>query len=239
MGRLPRWVSDQLSRFPDPAIAPPGEELLAVGSALTPGIVLAGYCRGLFPMPLEHPLHGQPGRRATEPVFGWWSPNPRAVLPLDLFHASRSLRRSMGRFAYSVDEAFADVVLGCADPSRPHGWIDDAMVDLYLRLHVLGFAHSVEVWEPGAAEPAGGVFGVEIGGFFAAESMFHRSTDASKAALAHLVSLLAGRGTDGVLDVQWLTGHLSSLGAVSVPRQHYLTLLGPALELDPVFSRSR
>lgn len=211
-----------------------------MGRSLDPALVLEGYCRGLFPMP----LHGQPtGRRRaaehrSEPTVGWWSPNPRGILPSQSLRISRSLRRSSGGFRYTVDEAFEDVVIGCADPCRPHGWIDDAMLDLYLRLNELGFAHSVEVWLPGDKTLAGGLFGVEIGGLFAAESMFHRCTDASKAAVAYLVSALAARGSDHLLDVQWPTPHLTSLGAVSVSRRHYLELLEAALELDPALSRS-
>lgn len=219
-----------------------------MGASLDPAMVLEAYRRGLFPMPL--PDRHARSRRAIRPrtaprpgwwspSVGWWSPNPRGILPPGRFHLSRSLRRSMGRFNYSVDQAFADVVIGCADPTRPRGWIDDAMLDLYLKLHELGFAHSVEVWRPGETVLAGGLFGVEIGGLFAAESMFYRCTDASKAAVAYLVSALAARGTDGLLDIQWLTPHLTSLGAESVSRQRYLELLGEALELEPRLSRSR
>lgn len=227
--------------FPDPVDAPADQELLAVGRSLESTAVLEGYCRGLFPMPLPDQRAGWPRRRAAErsdePTVGWWSPNPRGVLRLDRLHISRSLRRSMRGFNYSVDDAFAEVVRGCADPTRPHAWIDDAMLDLYLRLHQLGFAHSVEVWRPDDPTLAGGLFGVEIGGLFAAESMFHRRTDASKAAVAHLVSNLVADGADRLVDVQWLTPHLASLGAVSVSRPRYLELLGDALELEPRFVR--
>src|SRR5262249_11211388 len=154
----------------------------------------------------------------------WWSPDPRAILPLDGFHESRSLRRvrRRRRFAVTRDVAFADVMRGCA---TAHGatWITPAMFVAYVRLHEMGWAHSVEVWRDGAL--AGGVYGVAVGGLFAAESMFHRATDASKVALAELVEHLARRAF-ALLDVQLLTPHLASLGAVEVSRDAYLGRLG-------------
>jgi leucyl/phenylalanyl-tRNA--protein transferase len=174
-------------------------------------------------------------------VLGWWSPDPRGILPLDGLVVHRSLARSARRYDVTVDQAFPDVIAGCADPSRPSGWIDDAFVAAYTRLHRAGWAHSVEVWtkadETGARELVGGLYGVAIGGLFAGESMFHRRTDASKVALVHLVERLrAGGGT--LLDVQWRTPHLASLGVVSVPRAEYLDRLAdavarPQLALDP------
>ena len=190
---------------------------MAIGGDLEPGTLLAAYRSALFPMPVD--------RRGR---IGWWSPDPRAVIPVDSFHVSRSLRRSMRRFEVSVDERFEDVMRGCADPRRPHGWITDDFVRAYVRLHELGWAHSVEVWEEGAL--VGGVYGVSIGAFFAGESMFHHATDASKAALAHLVALLASQ-RGALFDVQWLTPHLASLGAVEIPRSEYLDLLRRALPM--------
>lgn len=177
--------------------------------------MLAAYRRGLFPM--------RAGRRGA---LGWWSPDPRGVIPLADWHVSRSLRRSRRKLTVTVDRAFRDVMLACADPSRPDGWIDDSFVDAYSALYELGWAHSIEVWRGdanGDDELVGGVYGVAIGGLFAGESMFHRATDASKVALAELVDRLVGGG--GVLfDVQWCTPHLASLGAVEVPRTRYLAL---------------
>jgi leucyl/phenylalanyl-tRNA--protein transferase len=181
---------------------------VAIGGDLEPGTLLAAYRSGLFPMPL--------GRRGR---IGWWSPDPRAVLPVDGMHVSRSLRRSLPRFELRVDTAFEDVVRACADPSRPHGWITEDIVRAYRRLHELGWAHSVETWVDG--ELVGGVYGVRIGAFFAGESMFHRVTDASKAALYGLVRLLAD-APDALLDVQWSTPHLASLGVVELDRREYL-----------------
>ena len=147
--------------------------------------------------------------------MAWWSPDPRGVLPLDGSAASRSLRRSTRRYEVRVDTAFADVVDACADPGRPGGWITDDIRAAYVSLHELGWAHSVEAWDDDGL--AGGLYGVAIGGLFAGESMFHRRTDASKVALVGLVELLTADGdARRLLDVQWATTHLASLGAVEV-----------------------
>jgi leucyl/phenylalanyl-tRNA--protein transferase len=218
----PRWA------FP-PVDAADEDGLVGVGADLEPGTILAAYRRGLFPMPL--------GGRG--PV-GWWSPDPRAVIPLDGMHVSRSLRRSMRRFEIRIDTAFDEVIDACSDPRRPHGWISPDIRAAYRRLHDLGWVHSVETWtvdEP--SELAGGLYGVAIGGLFAGESMFHRRTDASKAALAGLVPLLREGGAPGrVLDVQWMTPHLASLGAVDVPRDEYVRRVAAAVDLPlpPAFA---
>lgn len=173
-------------------------------------------------------------------TVAWWSPDPRGIVPLDGLKISRSLRRSCARFEVRVDTAFDEVIDACADPSRPHGWIDGSIMAAYRRLHRLGWAHSVETWTP-EGELAGGLYGIAIGGLFAGESMFHRATDASKVALVGLVERLGERGTAGrLLDVQWTTDHLVSLGAVDVPRDRYLALLPEALArpLPPAFGGS-
>lgn len=200
--------------------------IVAVGADLEPGTLLAAYRSGLFPMRL-----GRGG-----PV-AWWSPDPRGVLPLDGLQVSRSLRRSLRRFEVRIDTAFDRVVAACADPSRPHGWIDAEFASAYGRLHRLGWAHSVEVYDADGTL-AGGLYGVGVGGLFAGESMFHRATDASKVALVHLVDVLRDAG-GAVLDVQWTTPHLASLGAVDVPRREYLARLAAALgrPKPPAFSR--
>ena len=196
-------------------------EVAGVGADLEPGTLLAAYRRGLFPMRLQR---GGP--------VAWWSPDPRGVLPLDRLHVSRSLARSRRRFVVTVDTAFEAVVRACADPARPHGWIDETFVEAYGRLHRLGWAHSVEVWERGAGgQLAGGLYGLAIGGMFAAESKFHRVTDASKVALVALVELLREDGAGRLLDVQWATPHLASLGVVDVSRERYGQLLEAALRL--------
>lgn len=220
MGPLPVCDWD----FPDPAAAPPGEEILAVGADLAPATLLAAYSRGLFPMDV-----GQDG------PLGWWSPDPRGVLPLDGLRVSRSLRASTRRFDVTIDQAFDDVMAGCAEQRRSHGWITEAFRDAYSHMHRLGFAHSVEVWREGML--MGGLYGVEIGGLFAGESMFHRARDASKVALVALVDALSdGAVTGRLLDVQWSTPHLQSLGVIAVPRSEYLRRLAVAIELPPRLS---
>jgi leucyl/phenylalanyl-tRNA--protein transferase len=149
------------------------------------------------------------------------------VLPLDGLKVSRSLRRSCAHFEVRVDEAFDRVIDACADPRRPHGWIDAGISEAYRRLNRLGWAHSVEAWTP-EGELVGGLYGVAIGGLFAGESMFHRRTDASKVALVGLVDRLREGGAT-LLDVQWTTDHLVSLGAVDIPRALYLDLLAEAI----------
>lgn len=197
----------------------PREDLVGVGADLEPGTLLTAYRNGLFPMGLGRGGHGP---------MGWWSPDPRGVLPLDGLRVSRSLRRSRGRFEIRVDTAFEEVVAGCADPSRSGRWITGSIARAYRRLHELGWAHSVEAWRDGRL--AGGLYGVAVGGLFAGESMFHRETDASKVALLGLVELVAADGDDRrLLDVQWRTPHLGSLGVVEVSRIEYFALLRIAL----------
>ncbi len=210
------------SRFSfDLSRAAPGEDLIGIGADLEPGTLLAGYRCGVFAMGL--------GRHGRGPL-GWWSPDPRGILPLDGLRVSKSLRRSLRRFEIRVDSAFTDVLDACADPGRTGRWITPRMRQAYCRLFGLGWAHSVESWRDG--ELVGGLYGVAVGGLFAGESMFHRETDASKAALVALVGLLgAGREERRLLDVQWCTDHLASLGAVSVPREAYLRRLDAALTL--------
>jgi leucyl/phenylalanyl-tRNA--protein transferase len=188
--------------------------VVALGADLEPGTLLAAYRGGLFPMPLD-------GLDA----MAWWSPDPRGILPLERLRVTNSLRRARRGFDLRIDTAFEAVIRACADPSRPGSWIDAAMIDAYLALHDLGWAHSVEAWTP-SGELAGGLYGVAVGGLFAGESMFHRARDASKVALIGLADALA---SDALLDVQWLTPHLESLGAIAVPREDYLERLREAL----------
>jgi leucyl/phenylalanyl-tRNA--protein transferase len=204
--------------FPDPR--DDEDDLVGVGADLSPGTLLAAYRRGIFPMP-EH---------GVRPPMHWFSPVHRGIVPLDGLVVSRSLRRSCRDFEIRVDTAFAEVVAGCADPARDAGWITRDIAAAYAELHRLGWAHSVEAWRDG--ELAGGLYGVGIGGLFAGESMFHTARDASKVALVGLVELMTADGVEGrLLDVQWLTPHLATLGAVEVPRSAYLRLLARALRL--------
>jgi leucyl/phenylalanyl-tRNA---protein transferase len=189
-------------------------------SELSPDLLIAGYVNGIFPMP---------GERGE---LDWYAPGRRAVLPLDGLHVSRSLRRVLPRFDVTVDEAFGDVIGGCSD--RGDGdWIDDTILTAYTELHRLGWAHSVEVWTREPRTLAGGLYGVAIGGLFAAESKFHVVRDASKVAVVALVELLrAGSAAgDRLLDAQWLTPHLASLGFVEISRSEYHARLDRALAL--------
>jgi leucyl/phenylalanyl-tRNA---protein transferase len=197
------------------------DDLVGVGLDLEPGTLVSAYAAGMFPMR----LHGRRG------PLGWWSPDPRGVLPLDGLRVTRSLRMSCRRFDVTVDTDFAGVVEGCADRRRPGGWIGRDIRAAYGELARIGVAHSVEVRDPSDGRLVGGLYGVSLGGLFAGESMFHRRRDASKVALVHLVGLLRADGVDGrLLDVQWNTAHLATLGAVDVPREQYLRLLAVALE---------
>ncbi len=187
---------------------------VAVGGDLEAATLLGAYRNGLFPMPV--------GRRGR---IGWWSPDPRGVLPVEGVHRSRSLARSMRSFELRIDTSFREVVVACGDPRRPHGWITPEIVDAYSTLHEMGWAHSIEVWRD--EELVGGLYGVQIGAFFAGESMYHRATDASKAAVVWLAELMRPAPA-ALIDVQWSTPHLESLGVVEIARRDYLTLLSSA-----------
>jgi leucyl/phenylalanyl-tRNA--protein transferase len=190
--------------------------IVGFGADLEPGTLLEAYRRGIFPMHVDH------GR-----LLGWWSPDPRGVIPLDGLRVSRSLRQSCKRYEIRVDTSFEAVIAACADRRRSGGWINRDMRKAYERMHRMGWAHSVEAWTP-AGELVGGLYGIGIGGLFAGESMFHRERDASKVALVGLVERLRERG-GCLLDVQWTTPHLASLGAVDIPRARYLELVADAV----------
>ena len=197
-----------------------GEDLVGAGADLEPATILAAYRAGAFPMGL--------GRHGAGPM-GWWSPDPRGVLRPEDLRVSRSLRRSCARLQVTVDTAFDAVVRGCADPDREGRWITRPVTRAYTRLHALGWAHSVEVWS--GDQLVGGLYGIAIGGLFAGESMFPRVTDASKVALVALRELITADGDPRrIIDVQWVTPHLASLGVREVPRAAYLGLLREALE---------
>jgi leucyl/phenylalanyl-tRNA---protein transferase len=232
-------VEPPASRFAFGAVdtVPSGEEIVGLGADLEPGTILAAYRNGIFPMPVS--------RRGP---IGWWSPDPRGVLEPDDLRVSRSLRTACRRFEIRVDTAYDEVIRACADPRRPGGWIRRDVIKAYARLYELGWVHSVEAWsmDPAGNERlAGGLYGVAVGGLFAGESMFHRERDASKAALVALVDMLrAARTRDHalyrasdqpaprrLLDVQWATHHLVSLGATEVTRPDYLVRLREALTL--------
>ena len=192
------------------------------GPSLTADLLLQAYQVGVFPM--------SEGR--DDPEVFWVDPRMRGVIPLDQFRISRSLARTLRRerFSITVDQAFEDVVCGCAD--RDETWINDTIFDLYCQLYQAGFAHSVEVWEN--ERLVGGVYGVTIGAAFFGESMFSKATDASKVALAYLVDRLRLGGYQ-LFDTQFITPHLTSLGAVEIPRDHYRAMLVEALSLVASF----
>lgn len=200
--------------FPDPSTAGP-DDVVAVGADLEPGTILSAYRRGMFPM-----------RLAGGPL-AWWSPLHRGILPVDGVRVTRSLRRSIRRFDVTFDGAFGDVIAACADPKRAHGWIDDDIRHAYTKLHELGWAHSVEAWDE-AGKLAGGLYGVAVGGAFFGESMFHQARDASKVALVAFVERFSLAGGE-LVDVQWATEHLASLGAIEIHRGEYLTRLAAAV----------
>jgi len=212
----PQAVGGTRWRFPAPAEMPESD-LVTIGGDLEPSTLIHAYRQGIFPMEVT----GMPG------VIGWWSPDPRGVVPLDAMRVTRSLRQSARRFDVKVDTSFGRVIRACADPSREDGWITAEFVAAYERLHDLGWAHSVEVFDRNA-QLAGGLYGVRIGGLFAGESMFHHQRDASKVALMALVDLMRTSGMT-LLDVQWRTEHLASLGAIAISREEYLARLAEAL----------
>ena len=218
-GTSPQRVGPSRWQFPPPAAMPAGD-LLSVGGDLEPETIVDAYRRGIFPMDVS----GLPG------VLGWWSPDPRGILPLDRLRVTRSLRQSAKRFTTRVDTCFDAVIRACADPSREDGWITAAFTAAYTRLHAMGWAHSIEVFDR-EGRLAGGLYGVAVGGLFAGESMFHRERDASKVALVALVELMREKDMP-LLDVQWCTEHLASLGAIAIPRAEYFRRLASALERD-------
>jgi leucyl/phenylalanyl-tRNA--protein transferase len=183
-------------------------------------LLVRAYASGIFPMPDER------GR------LGWYQPDPRAVLPLDSFHASHSLRRTLRKDVFEVtyDRDFTGVMRGCG--SREPTWINDEFIKVYGEMHRVGLAHSVEVWQKDKL--VGGTYGVHLGGAFFAESKFHSVTDASKVALAKLVERLSTRGF-ALLEVQYLTKHLSQFGVIEIPHAQYMKKLEAALKLRCAF----
>jgi leucyl/phenylalanyl-tRNA--protein transferase len=187
---------------------------------IEPELLLQGYRLGVFPMAME------------DESIAWFSPDPRAVIPLDRFHVPHALRRLQSKetFEIRIDSRFGQVIRACA--KREDTWINREIIESYEQLHKLGFAHSVEAWSKGKL--AGGLYGVAIGGAFFGESMFHRVTDASKIALVALVERLRAKKFI-LLDTQWLTPHLAQFGTIEVPRHQYLRLLMRAVDLSREF----
>lgn len=226
-GTISHMPDDTSPQFP-PARKAGADGLLMVGGQLASNWLLAAYRQGIFPWPIVE--------EGAE-ILAWFSPDPRAILALDRFHVSRRLRRRLrtGEFHVSFNTDFAAVVAGCAEPrdTEPTTWITPSLVAAYQRLHELGHAHSVEVWQQG--ELVGGVYGVAIGAFFSGESMFYRRRDASKVGLACLVELLRRRGFT-LFDVQQSSRHLRSLGATEIPRREFLERLRKSVDLPVTFA---
>lgn len=199
-------------------ITPDRYGMVGVGADLAPGTLLAAYRRGLFPMPADHPSE-----------VAWFSPDPRGILDLDNLSVSRSLRQSCRRYTVTVNRDFATVIATCASLPREGGWISPGIIDAYHRLHELGWAHSVETWSDDTL--VGGLYGVQINGLFAGESMFHIARDASKVALVGLVNALRSVNA-ALLDVQWKTDHLATLGVEELNQSAYLARLRQALTTE-------
>lgn len=203
--------------FPNPRRAG-ADGLVGIGGDLEPSTIIAAYRRGIFPWPAE----------GIDLV--WWSPDPRAIIPVEALHVARRLRQTLRqrRARVTINADFAAVIAACADRGEDGTWITPAVRAAYERLHELGWAHSVEVWTD-AGVLAGGLYGLAIGGLFAAESMFHRVRDASKIALVALVQQCRAAGVQ-LLDVQMPSAHLTSMGAVTVSRKEYLSRVAQAVD---------
>lgn len=203
--------------MPCPTDSRPGVDLVALGADLEPGTLLTAYRGGLFPMPID------PEKKRSK--LAWYSPDPRGVLPLDELKVSKSLRRSGRRYDITMNQAFDAVITACSEPTRDGRWITQEFVRAYSKMFDLGWAHSVEAWD--GDRLVGGLYGLRIDNFFAGEAMFHTATDASKVALVELVGWLRDTGAE-LLDVQWATPHLASLGVVEVSRPEYIRQLQSA-----------
>jgi leucyl/phenylalanyl-tRNA--protein transferase len=203
----------------------PQDDLVILGADLKPETVIDSYQHGIFPMHIEV---------ANKRQIGWWSPQQRGILPLNKINISKSLQKSMKKFHVSFDQAFDQVIDGCGDDKRPQGWINKEIKIAYKKLFELGYVHSVEVWNKND-ELVGGLYGVEVKGLFAGESMFHKETDASKTAMVYLVNKLNEAGGERIFDVQWQTPHLKSMGVIEIPRKKYLSLLPEVMKTKPAF----
>jgi leucyl/phenylalanyl-tRNA--protein transferase len=242
--------SNRVNDFPDPTLAPADTDLIAISAfdstgfqlELNPDIVwpklttfgsnwnsetlLAAYSAGLFPMPYE--IDGQ------ESAIGWWSPHSRAIFHPGEIHVSRSLRAARKKFKVTVDRDFESVIRACGNPDRQSGWINDQVISAFTSLHEMGMAHSIEVWDKDD-RLVGGLYGLELGGIFAGESMFHIAKNASKVALVHLGEIL-NDGKGRLIDTQWMTSHLESMGAKPIEREEYCGILPKLLAIPPAIS---
>jgi leucyl/phenylalanyl-tRNA--protein transferase len=205
-----RWT------FPSPDLWPDDDDIVAAGADLETDTLLFAYAHGMFPM------------FVNKRNLAWWSPVDRGVIPLDGLRVTRSMQQSAKKFTCTVNQAFTEVMTLCGSMRTDGNWINQHFIDAYTDLHEEGLAHSVEVWNE-AGDLVGGLYGVRINKFFAGESMFHVETDASKVALMYLVQLMTLDGME-LLDTQWRTDHLESLGCIAIPREKYLQLLASAIQ---------
>jgi leucyl/phenylalanyl-tRNA--protein transferase len=199
--------------------------LVTLGADLKPETLIDSYKHGIFPMHLQI---------ENKREIGWWSPQQRGILPLNKINISSSLKKSMKKYYVTFDQDFDAVIEGCGDDKRPKGWINKDIKTAYKKLFELGYVHSVEVWTK-KDELVGGLYGVEVNGLFAGESMFHKQTDASKTAMVYLVNQLKEAGGKRIFDVQWQTPHLKSMGVIKISRAKYISLLPEVMNTTPAF----
>jgi leucyl/phenylalanyl-tRNA---protein transferase len=203
----------------------PKDDLVTLGADLKPETLIDSYKHGIFPMHIQI---------ENKREIGWWSPLQRGILPLNKINISSSLQKSMKKYFVTFDQDFDAVIEGCGDDKRPKGWINKDIKTAYKKLFELGYVHSVEVWNK-KDELVGGLYGVEVNGLFAGESMFHKQTDASKTAMVYLVNQLKEAGGERIFDVQWQTPHLKSMGVVKISRAKYISLLPEVMNTTPAF----
>ena len=221
---MPTPLDASVWDFPTPEQMPK-DDLVTLGADLKPETLIDSYKHGIFPMHLQI---------ENKREIGWWSPLQRGILPLDKINISSSLKKSMKKYFVTFDQDFDAVIEGCGDDKRPKGWINKDIKMAYKKLFDLGYVHSVEVWNK-KDELVGGLYGVEVNGLFAGESMFHKETDASKTAMVYLVNQLKEAGGERIFDVQWQTPHLKSMGVIKISRAKYISLLPEVMNTTPAF----
>ena len=221
---MPTPLDASVWDFPTPEQMPK-DDLVTLGADLKPETLIDSYKHGIFPMHLQI---------ENKREIGWWSPQQRGILPLNKINISSSLKKSMKKYYVTFDQDFDAVIEGCGDDKRPKGWINKDIKTAYKKLFELGYVHSVEVWNK-KDELVGGLYGVEVNGLFAGESMFHKQTDASKTAMVYLVNQLKESGGERIFDVQWQTPHLKSMGVIKISRAKYISLLPEVMNTTPAF----
>lgn len=221
---MPTPLDASVWDFPTPEQMPK-DDLVTLGADLRPETLIDSYKHGIFPMHLQI---------ENKREIGWWSPQQRGILPLNKINISSSLKKSMKKYFVTFDQDFDAVIEGCGDDKRPKGWINKDIKTAYKKLFELGYVHSVEVWNK-KDELVGGLYGVEVNGLFAGESMFHKQTDASKTAMVYLVNQLKEAGGERIFDVQWQTPHLKSMGVIKISRAKYISLLPEVMNTTPAF----